>query len=43
MSSENQDFREALAERDLTKGLELASTELSEDQIRSLVDDFFSS
>lgn len=40
--TEEKDFREALAERDLEKGLRLASTELSEDQVRSLVDDFFS-
>lgn len=41
--TEEKDFREALAERDLEKGLRLASTVLSEDQIRTLVDDFFTS
>lgn len=37
----SEDMRKGMAERDLMKGLRLASRELSEDRIRSLVDDFF--
>jgi len=37
----SEEMRQGIAERDLMKGLRLASRELSEDTIRSLVDDFF--
>jgi len=43
MSDQDQstEMRQGIAERDLMKSLRLASRELSEDTIRSLVDDFF--
>jgi len=42
MADQDTDFRKALARRDLKKGLHLASTVLSEDTIRDLVDEYFS-
>lgn len=41
MSSESEEMMEGIAERDLMKGLRLASRTLSEERIRSLVDKFF--
>jgi len=37
---EDSDFRKALAERDLVKGLRLSSRILSEERIREIVDRF---